>query len=251
MIPKVGSRTIDSLFLERLSVQKEPTVVASRRRRTGPKVGTATPAFWKEVARRQNNKTSQQQENSSSDIVFALLRDPVARFLSSVAQTLSAPMVKKWENKLRVDNKPLRAEVWRPCLTTNNNKTLTSYAQLVQCMIDSMKEKEIGFFDVHMAPQAVFLAGELDRNNVKVAMFSMDHLNEVLDAFGATRQQKNKREGQKYHPEILNRFGTELLDPAKAREALSDDIVRDICQLYAVDVDLMRYLGFAVKDCIL
>ena len=115
-----------------------------------------------------------------------------------------------------------------------------------------MKETEIGFFDVHMAPQAVFLAGALDGNNVEVAMFSMDRgLDAVLDAFGATRDlQKNKRETKAFSPDVLDRFGAELLDPAKARRAISDDMLRDICELYAVDVDLMRYLGFAVNDCI-
>jgi hypothetical protein len=250
MMPKVASRTIDSLFLERLSVQQKPipaarSTVVTRAKKKGPKVGTANPAFWREVARRQTK--TQQQQRRPSDIVFALLRDPVARFLSSLAQTLSVPMLKKWENRLEVQNKPLRAQVWEPCL---NSTSTSTYSMLVRCLIDSMKEKEVGYFDVHMAPQAVFLAGALDGNNVKVAMFSMDRLDAVLDAFGATKQQKNKRETKKFSPEVLNRFGTELLDPAKAREAVSDDMLRDICELYAVDVDLMRYLGFAVNDCI-
>ena len=264
MIPKVASRTIDSLFLERLSVQHQtksiPTgasrsrsagVLAPRTKHEGPKVGTATPAFWREVARRQKNNTQhEQQQQRSSDIVFSLLRDPVARFLSSLAQTLAVPMVRKWENKFTVQHKPLRAQVWAPCL----NSTLTStYSTLVQCIIDSMKETEVGFFDVHMAPQAVFLAGALDGNNVKVAMFSMDRggLGAVLDTFGATKDlQKNKRETKAFAPDVLDRFGAELLDPVKARQAVSDSMLRDICELYAVDVDLMRYLGFAVNDCI-
>jgi hypothetical protein len=250
MIPKVASRTIDSLFLERLSVQQKTTTASTTttvttRAKKGPKVGIATPAFWKEVARRQS--VTRQRQQRSSDIVFALLRDPVARFLSSLAQTISAPMLKKWENNLKIKNKPLRFQVWQPCL---NSTSSTSYSMLVRCVIDSMKEKEVGYFDVHVAPQAVFLGGALNGNNVKVAIFSMDHLDAVLDAFGATTRQKNKRESKVYPPDVLNRFGTELLDPAKARESLSDDMVRDICDLYAVDVDLMRYLGFAVKDCI-
>ena len=252
MMPKVASRTIDSLFLDRLSVQKKPipatarsTTIVTRVQNKGPKVGTATPAFWREVARRQN-KTKQQKQRSS-DIVFALLRDPVARFLSSLAQTLSVPMLKKWENKLEVANKPRHAQVWERCL---NGTSTSTYSTLVRCIIDSMKEKEVGFFDVHMVPQAVFLVGALDGNDVKVAMFSVDRLDAVMDAFGATKQQKNKRETKEFSPDVLNRFGKELLDPVQAREAVSDDMLRDICELYAVDVDLMRYLGFAVNDCI-
>jgi hypothetical protein len=258
MMPKVGSRTIDALFGEHLSVPR------TQLQQQQPKVGTPTLEFWNEVTRRQ-----QQQSDSSSppnDVVFALLRDPVERFLSSVAQTLSSPMAPKWEAKLRVEYKPSREDVWRPCLALyqDHNATMTTYssssssapayAQLVQCLLDSMMHNNhkdnVGFFDVHMVPQSVFLAGALYHSNTTVSMFSMDRMDLVFDAFGATQGHKNQRSTKSYHPNIWNLFGPQLVDPTKAREALSDEMIQCICRLYAVDVDLMRYLGFAVNDCL-
>ena len=39
------------------------------------------------------------------------------------------------------------------------------------------------------------------------------------------------------------------MNPHKAKEALDESMIRDICQLYAVDVSLMHHLGFSAGDC--
>lgn len=253
MMAKVGSRSIESLFLDRLSVPNEQH---SEKRVSGlskaPRVGIATPSFWKEIARRQrrdesattHNIVGRSRRRVKEDIVFCLLRDPIARFLSSLAQTLSNPMQRRCANC---------ASLLSPCVKKHD-----TYSKLVRCVIDSMKHRHhdggkhrYHYFDVHVVPQAVFLAASLQQNDVELAVFSMDRggLQSILQAFGASAEHKNKREEKEFSLEILERFGDELFDSRKAREALDDSMIRSICELYDVDVKMMRHLGLTVKDC--
>jgi hypothetical protein len=230
LMPKVASRSIESLFQDQLSVPLEDR---KRLGIKGPRVGTATPSFWQQLAERQESQTS------TTDIAFALLRDPVSRFLSSLAQTLSVFMQRKYKSC---------SELWNPCLESS-----LTYKELVQCAVDSMKPQDSSapyYFDQHVVPQAVFLAGTLGNHNVEIAVFHIKDVEYILQAFGMNEQQHmNTREDKVFAPEVLDRFGEELRDARKAKEALDENMIRDICQLYAVDVSLMHHLGFSAGDC--
>jgi hypothetical protein len=236
----VASRSIEALFTDRLSVKVGEL---ERRNVKGPRTGIATAYFWKQLAERQQSMDTRQDIHT--DICFSLLRDPVSRFLSSLAQTLSRPMQRKYK---------ACAELWKPCLEQEaSTYKQNSYTQLVKCAIDSMKQREGSpYFDVHMAPQAVFLAGAIDINDVEIAIFPIKDLETVLRAFGVSKpnqQPRNKREEKEFSQDVMDRFGEELLNPRKAREVLDDDMVSDICDLYAMDVTMMHHLGFSTGDC--
>jgi len=231
MMPKVASRSIEALFQERLSVS---VVDRMQMKIKGPRLGIATPSFWNKLAERQQSITHEH----TTDIVFSLLRDPVSRFLSSLAQTLSMPMQRKYK---------ACADLWKPCLESSK-----SYKDLVQCAISSMKQRpQSPYFDVHMAPQAVFLAGALDgKHDVEVAVFDIHSLEPILQAFGMSKQERmNTREEKEFSPNVMNQYGEELLNPRKARKVLDDEMIRDICTLYAMDVTLLHHLGFSAGDC--
>lgn len=229
LMPKVASRSIEALFHERLSVD---IVDRIQSKMNGPRVGIATSSFWKQLAERQ-----EQSNEKDKDIVFTLLREPVSRFLSALAQTLSTSMATKHR---------ACQELWKQCLETSN-----SYQQLVQCAIRSMQQRPLTpYFDVHVAPQSVFLAGALEHHDVEFAVFEMNDLETILRAFGMPKQQHyNTREEKMYSQDILDRFGEELRNPHKARKALDDKMIQDICELYAMDVSLMHHLGFSAGDC--
>ena len=228
MMPKVASRSIEALFNERLSVQ----VWERQKMNTkGARIGIATPSFWRQLAERQ------QSTLHDKDIIFSLLRDPVSRFLSSLAQTLSLPMQRRYK---------ACKELWKPCLEVSN-----SYKQLVKCAINSMKQRQGSpYFDAHMVPQGVFLAGALHKNDVEIAIFSINDLEILWNAFGASQQQpRNTREEKEFSQDVVKRFGEELLSPRQARTMLDDDMVQDVCEFYAMDVSMMHHLGFSAGDC--
>lgn len=229
-MPKVASRSMESLFQDRLSIPLEDR---KRLGIKGPRVGAATPSFWKQLAERQKS------QSSTTDIAFALLRDPVSRYLSSLAQTLSVFMQRKYKTC---------SELWKPCLESS-----LTYKELVQCAIGSMQRQDSSapyYFDQHVVPQAVFLAGALGNHNVELSVFHIKDVEHILRAFGMNEQQHmNSREDKVFAPDVSDRYGEELRNPHKAKEALDESMIQDICQMYAVDVSLMHHLGFSAGDC--
>lgn len=232
LMPKVASRSMEVLFQERLSVGLEDRMIMKIK---GPRIGTATPAFWKQVAQRQVDENGGHfSQHKNRDIVIALVRDPLSRFLSSLAQTLSTTMMRK--------HKPC-VDFWTPCLDSSKN-----YKDLVKCAIQRMHETP--YFDVHVLPQAAFLANTLGGHDVQVAVFQVKDLGTILQAFQMNKEQHvNTRQEKEYTSDVMEKFGEELQNPGKARQALDESMISDICGLYEMDVCMMHDLGFLAGDC--
>lgn len=297
LIPKVGSRSIERLFLETLGGSSASSGTTSdgggngeggRRGRGGertrrPRVGVASFSFWSELERRRKRTTTGEKrrrrrrrftgegegeggggddddDGDGFDVAFALVRDPVDRFLSSIAQTL---FVREKDRKNGGGGNDERARVLGGCLATveesnhpgNRTKKGGAYGTFLRCVIDAMMKRGANFFDQHLVPQSTFLRGALGGSDVELAVFHLDSggLDAILKAFGAGTgrpTRTNVREDKSFGRELTDLFGTELLDAKKAREALhAEGVVRDVCRLYEVDVEMIRFLGFPVTSC--
>jgi hypothetical protein len=102
------------------------------------------------------------QENKRAVVhTFSFLRDPVPRFLSSVAQVL----------KLRLWHKRLY-----PCYEHNTTE------QLVDCVLTKLEQDQgpSSFLEMHLAPQSFELYKQVMNYDIHITLMDISHLDTVL-----------------------------------------------------------------------
>jgi hypothetical protein len=168
-----------------------------------------------------NQIYNHQQEEStlSKHVVFAVVRDPVSRFLSAMGQAMA-------------DGPRLRDL----CLDETSANTT------IKCVLQHLQEHGLKT-DVHFCPMAVNLYVLMRNLNVQVALFEKElHLESLLVYFG-TSSHLHMRDRSK--EEYTN---SELLSQLSAKD-LDDSMIRVICELYQVDVVMMKSIGLDVPLC--
>jgi len=79
---------------------------------------------------------------------------------------------------------------------------------------------------------AVNLYVLMRNQDLQVALLEQDHLGEILECFGASSLHLRRRSNQDYlKSKLLSKLSEQDLD---------SDMIRVICQLYAVDVEIMQ-----------
>ena len=166
--------------------------------------------------------------------IFTVLRDPVSRFLSSTGEMMR-------HNKLLAIS--LSKE---DCLKG-------SVTELFQCVLTRLKQMGPSF-DPHFYPQVVeIMKMTLSQKNLSIALFPFDKIKRILLELGCDRNRNERpRAASSYFESIMN--GTKHEDWAATLskmsvEDLDEDMKRDVCQIYDMDVKLMRYFGMHVPYC--
>lgn len=155
-----------------------------------------------------------EDSNANDAKVFTVIRDPVSRFLSGVSQQLDSV------NKTKTNE----------CVKATPRST-------IDCVLDRIQEFGLQL-NVHYIPQAVNLKGVLRGQKIPVEIFEMKDLPQILTQFGAdTSTRENPGDAK---DGILAEINSSILD---------DELIKTICKLFAIDVDMMHYLGLKVPYC--
>mmetsp|Transcript_18596 Transcript_18596/g.25801 ORF Transcript_18596/g.25801 Transcript_18596/m.25801 type:complete len:442 (+) Transcript_18596:139-1464(+) len=230
--PKVGSRTLWKLFLDHIAIPKKP-IQKDRR------VGDVNSTYITNLLQRQASD-SQQPGSPRRNIVFAVMRNPVQRFISAMGEVMSS----------RGTSRCVECKKYlEPCLSDVDGLTSTSAPDVLLCTLQSIKTN--GFFNEHLVPHAMFLTRLLNGNDIEIAVFPLEHLDNIVSEFGVENAIKaNPRTRKNVDADnptgLVENFLSILKDSSSEVNA---KIIREICSVYAVDVSIMKYLGFPVKYC--
>ena len=166
-------------------------------------------------------KVKRDQDGNRNHVVFAVVRDPVSRFLSAVGQAMD-------------DTIPTGQRLRQTCLDES------SIQKTIRCVLQHLKEKGVKT-DVHFCPMAMNLFVLMRGINVQVALFETHHFPKILKFFGSSGMHMRDRSIQDYlKSALLAKMSVQDLD---------SESIRVICQLYAVDVEMLKYVGLDVPLC--
>lgn len=170
--------------------------------------------------------------NARDHLLFGIVRDPTERFISMIGQAFGA------HGSTR--NGGVGEELKRDCLNSQTY-SLDASRFTIQCVINKIKEHGY-FFEIHFTPQAVEVAFSTQMTpNIPVALFPFENLKEVLTEIGCSPSTKVRDGGGRYRPSpVLQSMSVNDYTP---------DLVKQVCELYEVDVILLRMLGWTTSSC--
>lgn len=170
--------------------------------------------------------------NARDHLLFGVVRDPTDRFISMIGQAFGAHGSAK--------NGGVAEELKRDCLNSQIY-SLDASRFTIQCVINKIKERGY-FFEIHFTPQAIEVAFSTQMTpNVPVALFPFEVLKEVLTEIGCSPSSKVRDGGGRYRPSpVLQSMSVNDYTP---------DLIRQICELYEVDVIMLRVLGWTASRC--
>jgi hypothetical protein len=172
----------------------------------------------------------QQRSNNATQTYeyFTTVRDPVARFVSAIAQ------------EMYVRRNDPKAQAFRDnCLLETPRLTL-------ECSIHHVRERfsggKVGVWldQPHFIPMTTVLYKRSYGRNVQVTLFPIDQVNRIVSQMVAPSRQdtwetkKNKLKAQ----------GSVVLKNMTIAD-LTDGMIDEVCYLYALDVKMMKEAGFA------
>lgn len=161
---------------------------------------------------------------SDKHIIFAVVRNPVERFISSIGQAFGASG----------STGAVAEELSNKCIKETSKETL-------RCVIDHIKENSF-FVELHFSPQVLDLSFTTMFEDVPIAVFPFQELPSILTYLGTSRDHK-KRDGNEKdyrpHPILTNMTVADY----------DTDMLRDICDIYEVDVIMQRSIGISVPQC--
>jgi len=154
--------------------------------------------------------------NETNHMIFAVVRDPVERFISAVGQVTS----EKFQS-----GKLLRDQ----CLKDTASETLQCFVSLVRTQ---------GFWiDLHFTPMVFEIAFATMEIDLPVAIFPFDEVPNILANIGANPNRK-KKDGHKagYRSTVLMNV---TINDFRA------DTLHELCLVYKMDVWFLRDLGYS------
>jgi len=159
---------------------------------------------------------------SNQHVIFALVRDPTERFISSLGQAMGAAGSQMNEMA------PILKEA---CLSNTSKETLSCIARYVQ--------KHGFWIELHFTPQVLDLSFTTLYQDVPVAIISFKHIQAILDHFGSGH--------------VKQRNGTEVRSDDVLKQMTVDDYdeetLRIVCEIYEMDVLMQRTIGLEVPRC--
>lgn len=164
--------------------------------------------------------------------MFAFIRDPLERFISSIGQAMGAQ-----GSQSNVVGKVLQSRCINGTVYSQNLSRKT-----IQCCINYIQENGF-YFEIHFTPQAVEIAFATQMYHIPVAVFKFEEsYSSVLKEMGANPDVKHRDGDVKgYRPNpVLTGMTSEDYTP---------ELISQICKLYQIDVILHRSLGWDVPRC--
>jgi hypothetical protein len=244
---KVGGSTMHSAFRlnkANSSLGLHVTLSWKMRNQMGlPVYHEAWNGKLSEIAASQHNEASE-TSSSSPAVVFTFVRCPVQRFLSAVGQLLSA--------RHRFDRHfyscdPDQTETTSTSDTVVERQSLVDTQRLLQCTLGIL-EKSVqangpsSFMDVHLEPQVYQIRTGVNSMDVGIMILDLKHISSVLSILRPRSANLHKRSStsKKY---------TGGYDLSTAG-VVTDELVQQICRIYAVDVQMLQLASVSPTLCI-
>jgi hypothetical protein len=199
------------------------------------------------------NATASETASSSSSpaVVFTFVRCPVHRFLSAVGQLLSARH--RFERHFgSCDPNPNQTTA----TTTTSSDTVESLhniddtRRLLQCTLDIL-EKSVqtngpsSFLDVHLDPQVYQMRTSVNDKDVGILVLDLKHISNVLSILRPRSANLHKRSSTS-----KTYTGGYDLSAAVDGVLLTDELVQQICNIYAVDVQMLQLTSVCPTLCV-
>lgn len=166
--------------------------------------------------------------------IFTIIRDPIERFLSAVQQVMHY-------------NLEFRSKCLKEPSSSTDEALAAARQQLIQCAIDDLKETSYRR-DVHLLPMAAHFrlfdrTADRMRKDVPVSVFHMNDFEDVLKVVAGKSRLKSttihardrSNEGYATSPTLSTLSMTDC----------SDEMIRQICNLYHIDYIMIQWLDFA------
>jgi hypothetical protein len=142
--------------------------------------------------------------------VFTFLRCPYKRFLSGLYQSMPS-----WNN-----------------ICDSRDETNKDLTRLITCVLKTMRKEGV-FVNLHLVPQAYELYYGMFGKDIPVHVLDMKYLTTPLGTPGRARERSKERRGYDF----------------SNTQSLPSSLIRDICDMYQVDVRLVQETKVTTTIC--
>jgi len=209
------------------------------------------------------------QQSSSSDLIlttsnfpiFTIVRDPFERFFSAIQQVMhyntdfrdkclhDAPRLTWWKSSRKIKEEEELARL-----------------KTIECAIDEMENNHFRG-DVHLLPMSSHFrlldedtfnsgddyGGEEGAKHLAVSVFSMKNIGDILFHISGSVKGNNKETSIIHARDRSNEeYATSSILAKLSMSDCTEEMLEKLCELYHVDVALMKWLGYrgkAVQRC--
>jgi len=157
-------------------------------------------------------------------VMFAVVRDPVERFISSIGQAMGGEGSQR--NKIG-------PTLHTACIKSTSAKTLKCMAKYVQ--------KHGFWIELHFTPQVLDISFTTVWQDIPIAIFSFAELPSILKYLGSPNERQRNGSSPKYraHSVLTNMTVSDY----------DDEALQIVCEIYQMDVIMQRSLGIEVPKC--
>lgn len=205
---------------------------------------------------------SQQSPSRRDHPIITVVRNPISRFLSALQQVMHY-------------NVDFREKcLFEPSSVSSLSSTMNKLINTVSQQSQEKKEQELRQQTIQCAIQDMITANYLKDvhllpitshfrllDDVRVSVFDMNDIQDVLSYLVGNTNQEEGGEGEDrnrtstavYHARDRSNvdYATSSILAQLSIDDCTDEMIQQICKLYHVDVELMKWLGFSNDERVL
>lgn len=152
-------------------------------------------------------------------VLFAVVRDPTERFISSIGQAMGGRGSKR---------NLIGSKLQKECIKSTPADTLKCMAKYVQ--------DHGHWIELHFAPQVIDISFSVMLQDVPVALFPFKHIGALIDYLGNYQESKYR---DRPHPVLENMTVNDY----------DEESLGIVCRIYEMDIIMQRSMGMEVPRC--
>jgi len=166
------------------------------------------------------------QFNSEQHVIFALMRDPTERFISSMGQAMGA-------NGSGLNG--VGPKIRKACIDPESTPAST-----LKCVAKYVKDHTF-WVELHFTPQVLDMSFATLYKDIPLAIFPFTQIKTVLDYFGKGDVKVRNGKSETYRTDkVLTDMTVDDYD---------DESLQIVCELYEMDVLMARSVGIEIPRC--